>query len=66
MYAAPPYLPHPARRRSRASRPEKLSNSLAVLALLAGGIVWGPALERPAHGAPHAASAVAGAPHPAV
>jgi hypothetical protein len=63
---AMPYLPHPARRRSRAACSEKLNNSLAVLALLAGGIVWAPALERPAHGPPHAASAVAGVPHPAV
>jgi len=78
MHATPPYLPYPARRRSRtsrrdASRREQLSNTLAVLALLACGVVWAPdgtvvtnsALERSAYASQRAASAADQAPHPA-
>jgi hypothetical protein len=59
MHVSSPHPPRTARHR------EQLSNSLAVLALLAGGIVWAPdgtvptdpALERPAHGSPREAGA---------
>jgi hypothetical protein len=69
MHASSPQPPHTARQR------ETLRNALAVLALLAGGIVWAPdgtvlttpARERPAHSSPSEASAAdRAAPHLAV
>jgi hypothetical protein len=69
MHASSLQPPHTARQR------EKLRNTLAVLALLAGGIVWAPdgtvpttaVRDRPAHGSPSEASAAGRvAPHPGV
>jgi hypothetical protein len=74
MHASPPYLPHIARRRPHTRRRERLSNSLAVLALLAGGIVWAPcdtlltpaSRARPTQGPQREARTVDRVSHPAV